>query len=275
MHNCLLFFLFFTALGASSQGLHLPEHRVPLQTTTYSRLQAEAFSFTSNQAALASFKKPAFGIYGERKFMLEELSLFAASVALPTNSGNFGLAARRFGSAAYNESEAGLAYGLRLGEKAAVGAQFNYHSFKASGYGNTGFLSIEASSLFFLSDQLQGGFHIYRPAGNLKGKDGDITPASVYEAGLGYDVSDKLFLTAIGSKTEGLGMQLHAAVQYAFTNSLLCKAGITSGNASFYFGAGVMLPYFRLDAITSFHQHLGVSPGILLSFKPGSGGEDR
>jgi hypothetical protein len=244
----------------------LPEHRAPLQTTTYSKTQTEAISFTSNQAALANFKRPAFGVYGERKFMLQELSLFAASFILPTASGNFGLSARRFGSSDYNQTEAGLAYGRKLGEKAAVGAQFNYHSFKVKGYGDAGYLSIDAGTIFQLSSQLRAGFHIHKPAESLKEKDSEVSLPSVYEVGLGYDASDQLFFTAIASKTEGTGIQVNAAIQYTFTNSLLCKAGITSGTSSFYIGGGVLMKAFRLDAITSFHPHLGITPGVLLLF---------
>jgi hypothetical protein len=244
----------------------LPEHRAPLQTTTYSKIQTEAISFSSNQAALANFTKTAFGIYGDRRFMLQELSLFAAAFVLPTSSGNFGLSARRFGSPGYNQTEAGLAYGRKLGEKAAVGAQFNYHSFKVKGYGDAGYLSIEAGAIFQLSNYLRAGFHIYKPAESLKEKDSEVVLPSVYEVGLGYDASDQLFITAIASKTEGTGVQVNAAVQYAILKSLVCKAGITSGTSSFYIGGGVLLKTLRLDAITSFHPHLGITPGVLLLY---------
>lgn len=266
MRNCLLAIFGFIPLVSTSQVLHLPEHRAPLQTTTYSKVQTEAISFPSNQAALAHFSGPAFGIYGDRRFMLQELSLFSAAFVLPTNSGNFGLSARRFGSTDYNQTEAGLAYGRKLGEKAAIGAQFNYHSFKVKGYGDAGYLSIDAGTIFQLSSQLRAGFHVYKPAEKLKEKDSEVVLPSVYEMGLGYDASDKLFLTAIASKTEGIGVQVNAAIQYAFANSLLCKAGITTSTSSFYIGGGVLLNNFRLDAITSFHPQLGITPGVLLLF---------
>jgi hypothetical protein len=185
---------------------------------------------------------------------------------LPTSSGNFGFAATRFGSSDYNETETGLAYAHKIGDKAAIGAQFNYHSFKLASYGQKSLLSIDAGAIFQLSNELRGGFHVYKPAGNLKAKDGELKLASVYEVGLGYDASDQLFLTAVASKVEGVSMQVNAAVQYAITKGILCKGGISSGSSSFYIGAGFSLKYFRLDAITSFHPQLGVTPGILLLF---------
>lgn len=198
--------------------------------------------------------------------MLEDLALFAASAVLPTSSGNFGLSIRRFGSSEYNEMESGLAYGLKLGEKAAVGTQFNYRSFKTNGYGNAGLLSVDAAAIFQFSNELRGGFHVYKPAGTLKEKDGEIRLPSVYEVGFGYDASDHLFITAIANKVEGMGLQAAAAVQYVFTKCLVCKTGVSSGSSLFYFGAGVELKHFRVDAIASFHQYLGFTPGLQLLY---------
>ncbi|MCU7551053.1 hypothetical protein OCK74_18180 [Chitinophagaceae bacterium LB-8] len=266
MHNCLFFLLGLIPLISTSQVLHLPELRAPLQATTYSKLQAEAFSFTSNQAALAIFKKPAFSIYGEKRFLLDELAFFAASAVLPTSSGNFGFSARRFGSLNFNETEAGLAYGRKLNDRVSIGAQFNYRAFKANGYGSSGLLAVDAGAIFQFSDELRGGFHVYKPAGTLTGKESETKLASVYEIGLGYDASDQLFLSAIANKVDGLGMQVTASLQYAFTKLLLCKAGISSGSASFFMGAGVELSDFRIDAITSYHQNLGITPAVQLSY---------
>jgi hypothetical protein len=256
----------FIPIISSSQILHLPEHKAPLQTTTYSKHQADAVSFTSNQAALANFTKTAFGVYGEKRFMLQELSLFAGAFVVPTSSGNFGLSVRRFGSSDYNQTETGLAYGRKLGEKAAIGAQFNYHSFKVKGYGDASYLSIDAGTIFQLSSHLRAGFHVYQPAENLQEKDSEVMLPAVYEVGVGYDASEQLFLTAIVCKTEGADVQVNAAIQYAIKNSLVCKAGIMSGSSSFYIGGGVVLKTFRIDAITSFHPHLGITPGVLILF---------
>jgi len=40
----------------------------------YSNKQNDAFSFTSNQAALANTKQTSVGVFGERRFLLAETS---------------------------------------------------------------------------------------------------------------------------------------------------------------------------------------------------------
>lgn len=198
--------------------------------------------------------------------MLQEMAFFAASAVLPTSSGNFGFVTKRFGNSDYNETETGIAYGRKLGEKVAVGAQFNYYNLKVAGYGNSNTISVDASASFQFSEEMRGGFHVYKSTGASNGKHSGVNLASVYEIGFGYDASGQLFLTAIASKMEGRNVQVNAALQYAFADNLLCKAGVTSGTSSFYIGAGVKLKNFRLDAVSSFHPQLGITPGILLLF---------
>src|SRR5258706_15429047 len=86
----------------------------------YSLNHVDAFSFISNQASLAQIKNAAAGVYGERKFMLNELANYNAAVGLTTHSGNFGLKAAYSGFSDYNETQIGLAYARKLGNKVDV-----------------------------------------------------------------------------------------------------------------------------------------------------------
>ena len=56
----------------------------------YTTKQADPFSFTGNQAALAQIKSLGAGIYGERRFLLAENTVYGVALALPTKMGNFG-----------------------------------------------------------------------------------------------------------------------------------------------------------------------------------------
>ena len=110
-------------------------------------LRKMRFLLQANQAALAHINSLTAGIYSERRFLLQELSLYQLAVALPTSSGNFGVSASYFGSAQNNESVIGLAYGRKLGEKVSIGAQFNYVSMQVAGYGNASTINFEAGSI--------------------------------------------------------------------------------------------------------------------------------
>ncbi|MFN2458781.1 MAG: hypothetical protein ABR502_11320 [Chitinophagaceae bacterium] len=238
--------------------------------TAYSAHQADVFSFTGNQAALANINSLTGGVYGERRFLLQELSLYHLAFAMPTSTGNFGLKAGYFGGSDYNESQLGLAYGRRLGSKIDIGVQFNYYNFRISGYGNTSSINFEAGTIIHLTEQLHAGIHTYNPTGSKLGKNDEEQLPSVHTAGIGYEPSESFLVSVEVQKTENENIAINAGVQYILQEKLLARGGFTSGNSSYYLGFGVFLKEFRLDATVSIHPQLGLTPGLMLIFKNNS-----
>jgi hypothetical protein len=230
----------------------------------------DVFSFTSNQASLAQLKNLSAGVYGERRFLLSELSNYNAVVGLPTHSGNFGLNAGYSGFSDYNETQLGLAYARKLGSKVDAGVQFNYNGIRIAGYGNASAISFEAGGIFHLSDKLHTGFHINNPVGGKFGKDQQEKLPSVYTVGFGYDASEKFFFSAEIIKEEDQPVNINAGIQYKFISQLLARAGMSTATSSAWLGIGLAWRSFRLDVTTSYHPQLGITPGLLLlfNFKP-------
>jgi hypothetical protein len=224
------------------------------------------FSFISNQAALAQVKNMAAGVYGERRFMLNELNTYTAVFALPTQSGNFGLKTNYSGFSDYNETQLGLAYARKLGTKVDIGVQFNYNSIRVSGYGNASAISFEAGSLFHITDKLHTGFHVSNPVGGRFGKEQQEKLPSAFTAGFGYDASEKFFFSIELVKEEDQPINAEAGLQYKMHPRLLIRTGISSASSSAWMGFGFLLKSFRLDASASYHPLLGITPGLLLVF---------
>ena len=145
----------------------------------------------SNQASLAQLKNASAGVFGERRFLLNELNNYSAAIGLPTKSGNFGLKAGYYGFSDYNESQLGLAYARKLGKKVDIGAQFNYNGIRIAGYGNDAAVSFEIGTVLHVTDKLHAGVHVNNPVGGKFGKDQKEKLASVYTFGLGYEASEK------------------------------------------------------------------------------------
>ena len=139
-------------------------------------------------------KNVSAGVYGERRFMLDELSLYQLAIAVPASSGNFGVKAGYYGFSEYNESQIGLAYARKLGTKLDVGVQFNYNGVQISGYGNATAVNFEIGTVIHLTEKLNAGIHAYNPVGGKFGKNAEEKLASVYTVGLGFDASDKFFV---------------------------------------------------------------------------------
>src|SRR5215510_4227861 len=211
-----------------SQNVRDPVSASYIGLGAYSNHHLDVFSFHTNQAALAKIKIVSAGIYGEKRFLLNELSLYNASLTLPTSSGNFGFDARYYGFSDYNESQVGLAYGRSLGPKVDVGVQFNYYNVRIAGYGNASAINFEIGTIFHLTDNLNAGIHVYNPVGGSLGKNGEEKLASVYSMGFGYDASEKFFMSIEVEKEEGKPVNVNAGLQYKFLQQLLSRMGIST-----------------------------------------------
>lgn len=232
----------------------------------YSALHVDAFSFTANQASLARLKNITAGVYGERRFMLNELNYYSGAFVLPTSSGNFGMKANYAGFTDYNETLFGLAYARNLGKKVDIGVQFNYNGIRIAGYGDASAISFEAGAILHLSEKLHTGIQVTNPVGGKFGKLREEKLPSIYSFGAGYDASDKFFISAAIEKEEDQPVNVIAGFQYKFIPQLMVRAGVSTATSSLWAGAGITLKSFRLDITAGYHPQLGVTPGLLLIF---------
>ena len=250
----------------NGQTVRRPVAAVYTGLGAYSINHVDIFSFINNQASLAQIKNAVAGVYGERRFMLTELSLYQLAIAVPTNSGNFGVKAGYFGFSDYNESQMGLAYARKLGSKVDVGVQFNYNGIQVSGYGNSSAINFEIGTIFHLTDKLHAGVHAYNPVGGKYGKNSEEKLASIYTVGLGYEASDKFFVSIETEKEENQPVNINAGMQYRFLPQFMARAGIATNTSNVYAGVGLFLKTFRLDVVASYHPQLGVTPGLMLVY---------
>ena len=236
--------------------------------SAYSIHQTDAFSFTGNQAALAYMSHFSAGSYSERRFLLQELSIYQMAVTLPTASGNFGICGNYMGFMEQNETKMGLAYGRKLSDWLQAGVQFNYHTFQTAGYGSASAVSLAAAAIISLSEQLHMGLQINNPSKTKIGKESAERLPLVYTAGLGYEPSESLFLTAAMEKIEAKPLNIKTGLQYKLNDIVAVRGGVETATASFYLGLGIWLQAFRLDAVATIHPQLGFTPGLMLTYTP-------
>lgn len=255
----------FTTVVCPAQALRQPISAVYLGLGAYSTQQKDVFSFVNNQAALAQMDHAAAGVYGERRFMLTETSVYTAAVAIPSSLGNFGINIKYMGFKNFNENQVGLAYGRNLGKKAAVGVQFNYYGYRVPSYNSDNAVNFEIGALVQLTGKLTAGIHVYNPVGGKFSKTGEKL-TSAYKMGLGYDASDKFFVSAELVKEEDFPVNLNAGFQYQFAKRFFARGGIASANSVSYAGIGLAWSNLRLDISGSYHPQLGISPGLLFIY---------
>jgi hypothetical protein len=225
----------------------------------------DVFSFSANQASLAALEQVTAGIYAERTFLLTELTQYTGVIGIPVNKGGIGLVMNRYGFSDFNESQIGLAYGKDLG-KVNAGIQFNYHMVRIAGYGSDAAVTVELGSTWHISEKLYSGLHIANPVGGKYAKSKEEKIAAVYTAGLGYEASEKLFMSAEIIKEERRPVNVVAGVQYVIAEKLFTRFGVSAVTASPFFGAGWKWKNCRADVTASHHPRLGITPGLMIVF---------
>ncbi len=234
--------------------------------SAYSSQQNDVFSFSGNQAALGSLKQSAVGVFGERRFMLQENSLYNLAAAVKTQKGSFGLQINYGGFSDFNENKLGLAYGRSLGERVDLGIQFNYYSYRIPGYPGGSAVNAEAGVMVHLTNKVSAGVHAYNPAGTTLNKTGNEKLASAYKMGVGYDVSKTFFTSIEFIKEENKPVNVIGGLQYQFAGQFFARGGFTSETGGGYAGAGLKFQRIRLDIAGNYHPQLGLSPGLLLIY---------
>lgn len=233
----------------------------------YQSQPAHALLAATNPALLPNYKGFTATAFGEKRFLLNELSHVQLGIVLPVSAGAFALQSSSFGSAAHRQSKVGLAYGRRLNEQLNVGVQFHYLHYAISGYGQAGAMNAAAGVLYRISSTLTAGLQLDNVAATKLGASKSEAVPQVISAGLGYAPSSSFYAEATMVKEGAKPIGLEASLQYAVQDKLLVKGGITTANATFYFGAGYSLGTWQMEAIASWHPYLGVTPGLMLTYK--------
>ncbi|MCB0570660.1 MAG: hypothetical protein KDC66_12885 [Phaeodactylibacter sp.] len=222
-------------------------------------------SLFGNQAGLASLETVSGLAFAERRFLLEELQSFSFGAAYPTSSGTFGLSLNYFGFEAYNEQRIGLAYGRRLFNRFAIGAQFLMLNTRIPDYGNKAAFTFELGALAELTPGLNLGVHIFSPA-RVEIADNAYLP-TVLKIGLSYLPSDKLSLLAEVEKDIDYAARTKVGVEYYIAEPLALRLGVATRPTEISFGLGYRLANgLSLDIASRYHQVLGFTPAAGVSY---------
>lgn len=249
-----------------STALHAQPHSATTIQPTYSSLAYQqhipALSFTANQASMARVTKTIAGMYAEQRYMLPELTGYAAAVVVPTHMGVFGGSAYYSGSATYQNIAMGVAYARSLG-KTHVGIQFNYLSERIAGYKPSSIISADVALQYAVNKQLIVGVQVSQMGAVALSKSTSSFP--LYRLGAGYQASEDCY---VGVEMVRNGIQstfMQSVIRYCFMEKFHAWAGYSSGNGTGLGGAGITKGNLRIDLNVSYHPFLGLSPGIGIS----------
>ncbi|MCK5857391.1 MAG: hypothetical protein KAG64_07870 [Bacteroidales bacterium] len=225
------------------------------------------WSVNNNQAGLGFAEGSGVGFYYDNHFLIKELSLNQLSAVFKTKRGGFGLNVSYFGYGQYNEKKIGLAYGMKLGKRFALGVQMDYlHTFIAENYGSKSMFTFEIGLMTKITDELTLGAHVYNPIRTQISEYNDERLPTLLKLGLNWDLA-KDFTAAIEAESDmNNPLILRAGLEYNIMDLMYARIGVSNNPNVFSFGVGLYLGGFKLDFASSMHQVLGYSPQISASY---------
>lgn len=231
----------------------------------------DIWSIYHNQAGLAYIESPSAGVFYENKFLVSDLAYAGFAGALPLGNGSIGVSYTNFGFASYHEGNIGLAYGMRLSKKLALGVQLNYHtlSIAAENYGKTGALTADVGFLLQVSERVSLAAHISNPTRTKLNDYNDERIPTVLRIGAGYQISDDVFVTGDVEKDIDQDVTVRGGIEYKPADILYLRVGASDNPGLLAFGIGLEFNAFKFDLSTTYHSYLGYSPQISLTYAPG------
>ena len=223
-------------------------------------------SIFRNQAGLAYLSGYASILSAEQRFLLSEISVLSAGAALSNKKwGAFGLSLGYFGFSDFNEQKIGLAYARKLFKTLAIGVQFDFLNTRIKEYGSKGVLTFEAGLHAKITKELHLAAHLFSPREIAITEEESIP--TVFQLGLAYLPSTKITFTLEAEKDLNLALQIKSGLEYRPVESIALRVGAGTQPSIFSFGVGYLTKSgFRIDLAARYHQVLGITPSISISF---------
>jgi hypothetical protein len=228
---------------------------------------SDVWSAHHNQAGLGFVHDVSAGAYYENRFLTKEISVKGGAVAVPIKSGTFGLCITNFGYSQYSENKYSLSFAKAFGEKFSAGIAMDYLTTKiAEGYGNKGVLAAEAGIIARPIKGLSIGAHVFNPTrSKISAYDNERLP-TIIRLGADYNFSDKVTVAVEAQKDIKYKAEFKAGIEYKAVKELYLRIGVSTNPTLSSFGFGLNLKNLKIDVSASYHQVLGISPQLGLSY---------
>lgn len=221
------------------------------------------YALFNNQAGLVNTEKLSILLDVQRRFSLADLSVISAGLVKKTRLGHFGVMVSNYGFESYNDQKFGLAYAKKLTDILSLGVQLNALQIRIENYGSSSKLSAELGIMAELTSELKLAAHVINPVNIAITENTDID--SRFRIGLAYTPSNNVSLIGEIDKILDGQLTFRTGVQYKLISSLFLRAGYSTTPGTVSFGLSYRLKEsLMIDAVYSFHQQLGYTPGISL-----------
>jgi len=235
---------------------------------------ADGWGLFYNQAALGYLENVWIGVHHENRFLSPDLSFSAIGGIIPVKPGALGVSIKRLGFSQYNQTQAGLAYGMKLANSLSAGIQLNvHHVYIAGEYGSTTAFSAEVGILYNPTQNLSIGLHVFNPTRSKIYVDESMPEEgrmpTVINLGLAYQLSKMVTINAGVENHVDNQASFKGGIEFSPIDNLYFRTGIASNPSLLGFGLGYSLSNLIMDLAFTRHEYLGYTPHISLSYQFG------
>jgi hypothetical protein len=226
----------------------------------------DEWALFNNPAGIAKITQPVVSFTYDAFPALSSFNRMAACYGMPAGPGVTALGVYRFGDDLYNEQLLTAAYANTLGI-ASLGIKVSYIQYHAEGFGNAGAFTVSFGGIAQLTPVLSIGAHIINiNQPNLTKLNEESLPTTLL-VGMGFVISDKLFLTSEVEKDLSYEFTWKSGLEYKLHKRFVARTGFSIQPQAGFGGLEWKTKKFVLSYAFQYSFHLGASHQASVSYQ--------
>lgn len=197
---------------------------------------------------------------------IEGFNQVGAGFSHPLKIGVIGASVLFFGDKLYNEQQASLSIGNKIGF-VRLGLRANYNQLRIDQYGSAATVSLDFGGIVEIIPKLNIGTYISNfTLSSVKTDHPNQLPV-VMKLGISYKPADKIILNVDLVKDIEFDPEIRSALEYKIIEKLALRTGIQTDPFQYFFGLGFRIGKFQLDYAFAEQEHVGYSHNTSISFR--------
>jgi len=242
-----------------------PNNAVSLSMGSASAAYLNAYAIENNIGALG-FTESEISINRSNRYGLSEYSNLFASGCIHVDKSTIGISISSMPLSNFTQLKLQAAVSRKLSEKVSAGVSLNYHSFSSTDafYRPTQLFTFNAGLLYRINKKLDVGFQTSNPTRTkLTDQLNESIPAE-YKFGLRYAVAENIDLYSDAVQRTNENLSASAGIELTKSNYRI--RGGFGLNSTVALGFGYQFENLSFDVAGSYHNQLGLSPSLNLSY---------
>ena len=228
----------------------------------------DGWAYHHNPGALGMIKKAEIGVSYSTKYLLKDFQSQGVVYVQPIKKGVVSFGAQLYGLDALKSERIGIGYSLKLVDKLSLGVQMNYQGLQfGSNYGSKNSATAEAGIYADITEKLKFGASIFNLGRTRLAAFQNERLTTLVRMGFAYHLSQKVLFLIEAEKNIYYKLRLKGAFEYQPIKKFFFRGGIATQPVELAFGFGHRFKLIQLDLGSSYHQLIGWSPQISLTYK--------